>query len=55
MPSYQYICQSCKGEVEISSPITEPVPEPSCCQSPMQRIWSAVGAVFKGTGWGSKP
>lgn len=24
------------------------------CAIPMTRIWSNVGAVFKGTGWGSK-
>jgi predicted nucleic acid-binding Zn ribbon protein len=24
------------------------------CAIPMSRIWSNVGAVFKGTGWGSK-
>lgn len=24
------------------------------CAIPMTRIWSAIPAVFKGTGWGSK-
>lgn len=55
MPSYQFICETCKAELEVQGAITDPVPQPSCCQFPMQRVWSAVSAVFKGTGWGSKP
>jgi putative FmdB family regulatory protein len=56
MPTYEFKCDQCgtmaiinrsidaDGDVDAGNCIT--------CAIPMSRIWSNVGAVFKGTGWG---
>ena len=52
MPAYDFQCSICNSQVEIEANITESLTIPSCCQSPMARIYTATAAVFRGTGWG---
>lgn len=53
MPTYDYKCEKCGGAVEQYHGIDEH--GPSCCGVPMQKVFTAVPAIFKGNGWGGKP
>lgn len=52
MPTYQYRCTECGNEVEAVQKFTDPsltvCPE---CQGALRKVYSAVGVVFKGSGF----
>ena len=54
MPTYQYACTSdgCRTEFELVQTFTDPAasecPE---CAGPVRKVFSAVGVVFKGSGF----
>lgn len=56
MPTYEFKCDQCGTMAIISRGIDADgdVDAGNCmaCAIPMTRIWSNVGTVFKGTGWG---
>jgi putative FmdB family regulatory protein len=56
MPTYEFKCDQCGTMAIINRSIDADgdVDAGNCmaCAIPMSRIWSNVGAVFKGTGWG---
>ena len=58
MATYEFKCDQCGTNATIYRSIDADgdVDAGNCmaCAIPMTRIWSNVGAVFKGTGWGSK-
>lgn len=58
MATYEFKCDQCGTMAIINRAIDADgdVDAGNCmaCAIPMTRIWSNVGAVFKGTGWGSK-
>lgn len=51
MPTYDYLCDN-DGQIEIKQSIESEAPK-SCpvCGEPIKRIWHAVPAAFKGTGF----
>ena len=51
MATYEFTC--CGITQEIVASIREQLPKPTCtiCNGDMQRIYSKVGAVFKGQGF----
>jgi len=55
VPRYDYKCDNCGSQVEISRSFDEEV-LPMCtgCNSTMSRVWQATPAHFKGGGWGGK-
>lgn len=53
MPTYDYKCQKCQAERETKHGVDEP--GPSCCGESMQKVYTAVAAIFRGNGWGGKP
>jgi len=55
MPRYDYKCDTCGSQIEISRSFDEEV-LPMCtgCNSTMSRVWQATPAHFKGGGWGGK-
>ena len=52
MPTYQYRCESCSQELEAVQKFTDP-PLTQCpsCSGELRKVFSAVGVVFKGSGF----
>jgi len=52
MPIYEYRCQSCGKELEVTQRITEdPLSLCPSCGGRLQRLISNTGFILKGTGW----
>lgn len=52
MPTYQYRCATCNGELEVVQKFTDPaLTECPTCSGELRKVFSAVGVVFKGTGF----
>jgi putative FmdB family regulatory protein len=54
MPTYQYACTSaqCANEFELVQSFTDPAAsECPVCGGPVRKVFSAVGVVFKGSGF----
>jgi putative FmdB family regulatory protein len=54
MPTYQYACTSaeCGERFELVQSFTDPAAsECPVCGSPVRKVFSAVGVVFKGSGF----
>jgi putative FmdB family regulatory protein len=51
MPIYEFECAVCKIRVEVDKSIHEDR-NAQCCGQPMNRLFTAPGISFKGTGWG---
>jgi putative FmdB family regulatory protein len=55
MAVYEYKCQQCDNQFELSRSILEDIPMVDCeeCGSPdTKRVWTPPGVKFNGTGWG---
>jgi putative FmdB family regulatory protein len=52
MPTYDYKCQKCGITVEVSHSVSEHGPRCDCGEV-MQKVFTAVPAIFKGEGWGA--
>ena len=57
MPTYEFQCPGDDEILEIEFPITAVPRDVRChtCGAQMNRIYTAVPAIFRGKGWGSKP
>ena len=52
MPTYEYECQSCHGRVEAVQRFTDPALTVCAhCGGELRKVFSAVGVVFKGSGF----
>lgn len=52
MPTYQYRCQSCARELEVFQKFTDAsLTECPECDGELRKVFSAVGVVFKGSGF----
>lgn len=54
MPTYQYACTTsdCGTEFELVQSFTDPAAsECPACGGPVRKVYSAVGVVFKGSGF----
>ena len=53
MPTYEYHCKSCENRFELFQKISDPAPAscPKCGSGPIQKIFSSVGIIFKGSGF----
>lgn len=52
MPTYEYECQSCHERIEAVQKFTDaPLSTCSVCAGPLRKVFSAVGIVFKGSGF----
>ena len=52
MPTYQYECTSCEHQFEqLQSFSEEPIKHCPECKSEVKKTYSAVGVVFKGSGF----
>ena len=52
MPTYQYACTACDERLEAVQSFTDPALT-TCpvCQGVLRKVYSAVGVVFKGSGF----
>ncbi|OGW60797.1 MAG: hypothetical protein A2Y48_07320 [Nitrospirae bacterium RIFCSPLOW2_12_42_9] len=52
MPIYEYRCESCGHTFEVIQKVNDP-PIKSCtkCSGPTNKVISAAGLMFKGSGW----
>ena len=52
MPTYQYACTACGQQLEAVQSFTdEPLTECPACEGRLRKLFSAVGVVFKGSGF----
>ncbi len=52
MPTYQYRCLDCSNELEVVQKFTDdPLSECPDCDGTLRKVYSAVGVVFKGSGF----
>jgi putative FmdB family regulatory protein len=52
VPTYQYACTACGHQLEaVQSFADEPLTECPACQGRLRKLFSAVGVVFKGSGF----
>ena len=52
MPTYQYACTECGERMEAVQSFTDaPLTECPACSGALRKVFSAVGVVFKGSGF----
>lgn len=52
MPTYQYVCTDCGGQVEAVQKFTDdPLTMHDACGGRLRKVFSPVGIVFKGSGF----
>ena len=52
MPTYQYACTACSEQHEAVQAFTDaPLTECPACGGRLRKVFSAVGVVFKGSGF----
>ena len=52
MPTYQYVCTECGGQLETVQKFTdEPLKVHEDCGGRLRKVFSPVGIVFKGSGF----
>src|SRR3954454_13787928 len=52
VPTYQYACTECGNQLEAVQSFSDPaLTECPACQGKLRKIFSAVGVVFKGSGF----
>ncbi|WP_084370274.1 FmdB family zinc ribbon protein [Microbispora sp. ATCC PTA-5024] len=52
MPTYQYACTACGEQLEAVQKFSDdPLTECPACQGRLRKVFSAVGIVFKGSGF----
>ena len=52
MPTYQYLCTECGGQLEAVQKFTdEPLTVHEDCGGRLRKVFSPVGIVFKGSGF----
>jgi len=53
MPVYEYECKKCGHRFELIQKVSDPPPAkcPKCKEGEIQKLLSAAGLQFKGSGW----
>ena len=52
MPTYQYACTECDDRLEVVQSFSDdPLTECPACSGRLRKVFSAVGVVFKGSGF----
>ncbi len=52
MPTYQYVCTECGGQIEAVQRFTDdPLTVHEVCGGRLRKVFSPVGIVFKGSGF----
>jgi putative FmdB family regulatory protein len=51
MPLYEYKCTKCGHQFEVTHGVTGTVEHCERCNGPVRKVFSAVGIIFKGSGF----
>jgi putative FmdB family regulatory protein len=51
MPTYQYVCTECGGQIEAVQKFTDDPLTEHDCGGKLRKVFSPVGIVFKGSGF----
>jgi putative FmdB family regulatory protein len=52
VPTYQYACTACGEQLEVVQSFSDAsLTACPACQGPLRKVFSAVGVVFKGSGF----
>jgi putative FmdB family regulatory protein len=54
MPSYEYECDGEGLSIVLDLSMEHEIPCCQVCGAKLRRVYTAVPAIFKGTGWGGK-
>ena len=54
MPNYDYMCDGERVVIVLDLPMDHKIPRCQVCGADLRRVYTAVPAIFKGTGWASK-
>ena len=54
MPNYDYMCVGEGVVIVLDLPMDHKIPRCQVCGADLRRVYTAVPAIFKGTGWASK-
>jgi putative FmdB family regulatory protein len=54
MPNYDYMCDKEGTLIVLELPMDHKIPDCQVCNKPLRRVYTAVPAIFKGTGWAGK-
>ena len=54
MPNYDYECDGEGLSIVLDLPMEHEIPCCQVCGAKLRRVYSAVPAIFKGTGWAGK-
>ena len=54
MPNYDYMCDGEGVVIVLDLAMDHKIPHCQVCAAPLRRVFTAVPAIFKGTGWASK-
>ena len=53
MPTYDFKCEQCSNTFELNLSFdNKDLQYCEDCEKPLVRVYTPVGAIFKGTGWG---
>jgi putative FmdB family regulatory protein len=52
MPTYEYVCRSCRTHVEVFQHFNDPpLTECGVCGGPLRKVFHPAGILFKGSGF----
>jgi len=53
MPTYEYQCKGCGHRFDLFQKLSDPAPTicPKCEKGPVQKVFTSVGIIFKGSGF----
>ena len=54
MPNYDYMCDDEGTLIVLDLPMDHKIPHCQACEKLLRRVYTAVPAIFKGTGWAGK-
>ena len=54
MPNYEYECDGEGLTIILDLPMDHEIPYCQVCCAPLKRVFTAIPAIFKGSGWASK-
>ncbi len=54
VPNYEYACDREGSSIVLDLPMQHEIPLCQVCGFELSRVYSAIPAIFKGTGWAGK-
>ena len=54
MPNYEYFCDGEGSLIVLDLPMDHKIPLCQVCDIELRRVYTAIPAIFKGSGWAGK-